>query len=384
MSELRSDVAIIGGGIAGLWTAKNLVDRGYSVNVVEKSSQLANGATVRNEGWLHSGAYHGAILENDDTALAVMEKIRWSNDQVTEFAPESLELQDTYALLGDGLMARRALDRWRKANIDHEQIVDVDAFTGSERLDSQQIENIYKVADKSVNTRLLCSKLAHYIIEHGANIFTNVAFRSEDEGSATLLTESEGEQTLASDHFIITAGSGTGELMRDFNTDLNLRYFKAHLLCLPRFTRYNYFSIDSYGINFMNHGNSSIAGLNLDTTEVFFPDYTVEQERVDRIIEVLGQLAPQAIAYENIAKGIACIKPGIQKGEGPRRPGVEAEVFPLSETYTCAFPGKMTEAPYLAKELVEYLETKGVNPSVRRPRISTIVPVVSSRPIDIS
>jgi glycine/D-amino acid oxidase-like deaminating enzyme len=384
VSELRSDVAIVGGGIAGLWTAKNLVDRGYSVNVVEKSNRLADGATVRNEGWLHSGAYHGAILEDDDTALAVMEKIKWSSNQITEFAPESLESQSTYALLGEGLMARRALDRWRKANIDYRQVADINTLTDAEGLDSQQTKDVYRVADKSVNTRLLCSKLAHYIIERGANIFTDVVFKSEDEGSATLLTESQEEHTLASDHFVITAGSGTGELMGDFETDLNLRYFKAHLLWLPRLTRHNYFSIDSYGINFMNHGNSSIAGLNLDTTEVSFPDHTVERERVDRIVEILGQLAPRAMAYENVARGIACIKPGMQKGEGPRRPGVEAEIFPLSETYTCAFPGKMTEAPYLAKELVEYLEAKGVNPSAKMPRISTVAPAVSSRPIDLS
>jgi glycine/D-amino acid oxidase-like deaminating enzyme len=50
---------------AGLWTAKELIDQGLTVDVVEKSEHLASGATTRNEGWLHAGTYHAAAIISD-------------------------------------------------------------------------------------------------------------------------------------------------------------------------------------------------------------------------------------------------------------------------------------------------------------------------------
>lgn len=50
MSEICPDVTIVGAGIAGLWTAKEMLDVGYSVAVVEKNDHLASGATIKNEG----------------------------------------------------------------------------------------------------------------------------------------------------------------------------------------------------------------------------------------------------------------------------------------------------------------------------------------------
>lgn len=280
-------------------------------------------------------------------------------------------------------MAIRALERWRMGHIAHELISDPVAFGLSEGISIGNRTDVYRVDDKSVNTASLCAKLARNIIERGGAIFTNAVFEPLDERRADLVVQGIVQQRLVSDQFVITAGSGTKEVSDKLGAELAMHYFKAHLLVFPRLTESNFFSIDSYEINFMNHGEAAVAGLNLDTTEVLEPDSIVVEERGRMILDTLGRLIPRAYEYTDRAKIVACIKPGIQKPGGPRRPGVEPEIIQLSEGYLAAFPGKMTEAPHLAKELVAHVVAKGVTPmSSDRVRLSTEVPSVARRPLD--
>ena len=54
------DVAIVGGGIIGLSTAMQLLERSpdLSVAVIEKEDQLAQHQTGHNSGVIHSGIYY--------------------------------------------------------------------------------------------------------------------------------------------------------------------------------------------------------------------------------------------------------------------------------------------------------------------------------------
>ena len=51
-------VAVVGGGIVGLATAHELVQRGAAVTLFEKESTLAFHQTGRNSGVIHSGVYY--------------------------------------------------------------------------------------------------------------------------------------------------------------------------------------------------------------------------------------------------------------------------------------------------------------------------------------
>jgi glycerol-3-phosphate dehydrogenase len=53
--DLKTQVAIIGGGITGVGIARDLAQRGIDFLLIEKGD-LANGASGRNHGYLHSGA----------------------------------------------------------------------------------------------------------------------------------------------------------------------------------------------------------------------------------------------------------------------------------------------------------------------------------------
>ena len=50
----KIDIAILGGGIAGLWLLNLLVSRGYSVVLLEKEA-LGAGQTIASQGMIHGG-----------------------------------------------------------------------------------------------------------------------------------------------------------------------------------------------------------------------------------------------------------------------------------------------------------------------------------------
>lgn len=56
----RTDVVVVGGGVVGLATALNLLERqpGLSVTVLEKESEVAKHQTGHNSGVIHSGLYY--------------------------------------------------------------------------------------------------------------------------------------------------------------------------------------------------------------------------------------------------------------------------------------------------------------------------------------
>lgn len=122
MSEFASDVTIVGGGVAGLWSAKELIDRGLTVDVIEKSDYLATGATTRNEGWLHAGTYHSVAIYDEIDAQNVTARTVFGHDAIVNFAPESIEHGPTYAFIKEDELAQAALQRWNRFGIQYREV----------------------------------------------------------------------------------------------------------------------------------------------------------------------------------------------------------------------------------------------------------------------
>lgn len=76
-TQLTTDIAIVGGGIAGLWLNARLRQQGFSTLLLEQSS-LGGGQTVKSQGIIHGGtkyALHGALTGSSE-AIAEM-PARW-------------------------------------------------------------------------------------------------------------------------------------------------------------------------------------------------------------------------------------------------------------------------------------------------------------------
>ena len=69
-SILNVDVAIVGGGIAGLWLLARLRQRGYGALLIE-SEQLGAGQTLCAQGIIHGGAKYALHGEISDSATAI-------------------------------------------------------------------------------------------------------------------------------------------------------------------------------------------------------------------------------------------------------------------------------------------------------------------------
>src|SRR5262245_18370680 len=60
----KVDFTIIGGGCAGLFTAREIVKRDYSCAVFDRSP-YSQFSSTRNQGWLQSGALYAIVKQFD-------------------------------------------------------------------------------------------------------------------------------------------------------------------------------------------------------------------------------------------------------------------------------------------------------------------------------
>ncbi|EGG94333.1 FAD dependent oxidoreductase [gamma proteobacterium IMCC1989] len=77
MTQLSTDIIIIGGGVAGLWIHHRLNDLGYHAVLIEKHS-IGNGQTLSSQGIIHGGTKYtlNGILTGAASAIADMPQ-RW-------------------------------------------------------------------------------------------------------------------------------------------------------------------------------------------------------------------------------------------------------------------------------------------------------------------
>lgn len=361
MSELKSDVTIVGGGIAGLWSAKELVDQGYSVNIIESSPHLATGATTRNEGWLHAGTYHSVGIENYDDAKNVVERTQYGHRAIADFAPESIEHEVSYAFVHEPEATEEAVRRWQDFGVVHQEL---SALAFKEYgFDTDRINAAFKVEDKSVNSRIICDKLARYVASRGVKILTDTVFHPLEEGLAEI-SRGDTEMKVRSDQFLITAGVGIKNVVEELTgVPFPMRYFKSHLLVTPRLTEDNYFYVDWNEAGVMTHGDSTIVGYNRDSIEIPLPDYDVIPDKNKLVYDALVRLLPgvkdKYPIQSKLVMGVACVKPDVvrpdSKLDANARQDLNINVFEVASGYACAIPGKMTEAPALGRAVMNFI-----------------------------
>lgn len=391
MTELAADVTVVGGGIAGLWSAKELIDRGLTVNVVEKSDHLATGATTRNEGWLHAGTYHAVAIYDEADAQNVTARTIYGHDAIVNFAPESVEHESTYAFVKDDELAQAALQRWNSFGVQHRE---VSARNFAEAgFATKAIRAAFEVKDKSVNSRVICAKLAEHVVDGGGRILTGANFTPTSSTTADVEVDG-GTHKLKSGNFLITAGAGTKKVFEEMTgKSFPMRYFKSHLLVAPRVVEDNYFYLDPLEAGIMNHGGASMVGINREAVDVAVPDYEVMADKEQLVHEALLRMLPRAAQLgRSQVSGVACVKIDVadsfrQQNTDPTivLQDLNIKVFEPAEGYMCAIPGKMTEAPALAKAAADYVMGKKSRNSVAAAGVSREErrrPAVNLRPAD--
>lgn len=389
METLNSEVVVVGGGASGLWAAKALIDDGRKVVLVEEASTLAPGASTRNEGWLHAGTYHAVGIADKGDAETVVSRTKYGHEAILQFAPDAINEARSLSFTYNQELASVALERWRDFEVPYREV-------GTQTLNEEGVatDNIaaaFEVKDKSINTYELYRKLARYIVDHGGMILTDASFTARDGNEGEIHIGDENIR-LQSDFFIITAGAGLRRIAEDVTKrTMQTRFYKAHLLVGPQLTVRNCFSLDIGEAGIMNHKKVSVIGINRDGIQLSEPDYDIEAEKEQLLHSALGRML---VGYESNnalqarVRAVACCKPDVY-ADSEDVQSLNAQLFPLSENYIGALPGKMTETPFLAKsiaDLVKSYENNTVHPMVNVTEPTRLVsqePRITPRPADI-
>lgn len=378
METIRSDITVVGAGVAGLWTTKELVDRGYSVTLLEKEGLIAQGPSIRNEGWLHAGTYHSVAIKNDIDAANVVERTIYGHNAIHNFAPEVIDHSTSFCYTGDDENVEKAMIRWPKMGVEFREI-NKNILTDN-GVDIKNVSAAFEVEDKSVNTNQLYRKLAAYIIDKGGQIITNAHFTAHDDMHGTVDIEGD-RYAVDSDKIVITAGGGLRDMFTAVSgSTLQMRFYKAHLLVGPRLSEDNLFSLDIGEAGIMNHGDASVVGINRDGIQINDIDYEVVEEK-EALIH--GALSRSLVGYKEGDHRrrmipVACCKPDIYSTIDDTQ-NLNVQTMHLSDMYIGALPGKMTESPYLAHEIADTIASD--TGRIKRRRVCSYI---ARRSIDVA
>lgn len=354
METIKNDVTIIGAGVTGLMLSQKLSGLGLKVALVEKNCCVAKGPSTRNEGWLHNGTYHATSIGERDSAIQIARRCIYGHNQIRNFAPEAIEDPDlpSIALLKDEEKYSEVISRWEEANVPYKEISLSHLKRVVPEINLNYICNAFEVQDVGINTRILYSKLLQMSITNGVNVFKSANIKFNDERVAHI-RKIEDEFKLESRLYIYTSGYSNKTIFQDnFDLDIPMRYWKSHLINTPRVSEVGTFFLDPNEVGMMHHDLVSVIGFNEDAVELTAPDFEIIPEKIKALIKKFQSAfhLDEDLRYFPVA----CIKVDVPKKLNISR-SLNISVIEPIENHICAFPGKMTEAPYLTDFLVKFL-----------------------------
>jgi len=384
---MKADIGIIGAGVMGLWLALKLAQRGYSVAVIEKEPWIADGPSTRNEGWLHCGAYHAAAIVDRSLAMQVAYRTREGFKQTLAFAPESVEDAEsrTFALVGEERL-EEVTSRWEEAGVVYRPALPLEFNALDSQINVRSFKGVFAVQDLSIDTRVLYTKLVAAAQLLGVTFLRGTRVAALANHVAVLESPAGGPDAIAAQAFVFATGYRAMEAFESLlHIRLPMRFFRSHLLDVPRLGKHGLFGVEPGQATIMNHGNWSIVGLNKDQEQVTDASFDPVDTNIEAVKAALSRLMPRVDFTR--CYGRACLKVDID----PCATGFANLNVAFGEPvagYFWVLPGKMTEAPFAADVVVEALSERMGSPRtqpIRRPKWSHLLgtdPPVAPRPID--
>lgn len=353
----NSKIFIVGAGIAGLTIAHRFAQHGLHPTIIDVSDVAASGSTTRNEGWLHAGTFHSQSISDPEQALRVARRCMYGHDQYRSLSPESIEspMDSTIAITLHKNRIPEILERWNVAGVHYKAVSKNFLESRSPHIITENIEAAWEVREVAINTRILCNRLIAGIEAYGGKLYCGAeTCKLKIEDSSFFV----GQQkiTIHPSVIIITAGYQTAYLAEKYlETKLNMRYWKAHLLLTKRIAGCNIYGIDGNEANIAHHRNKTMVGMNLDNILCSTPSHEVVPACVDEMKIALSRFIQ--IPEDSVFEAIACMK--VDVANDPRKMrSLDVEIAELSNNVYCALPGKMTESPFLADEIVKEILMK--------------------------
>jgi glycine/D-amino acid oxidase-like deaminating enzyme len=366
MAMHRSNrIVIVGGGIAGLAIAARLAQAGLPVTVLE-ASRLGQGASTRNQGWLHSGGWFAP--EHPEVARLCYESLQ----QTLRFCPECVEADSppmTYIISQQETDPDRWTSAWDAAGIPVQRLTPKDLSERPAGLAISQVRHAFELPDRSIRTDRLLGRLAEIAQQAGAEIRSETAVSRlvQHAGSVQGVATSRGEVLLAG--LVILAGNASGgSLLPGYGAEpvgagaeVALVALKTHLVAVrPSLSRWPFCVIDGDGFNHLPHHPYSVFGSNRwlaarhgaddqviaaeiqriqDEVKRFFPDFKPQEHQTSPWAGVTAQ----AMHLDQIRTTQVPLPTVIDHSQEGER----------TENLMSVFPGRATLWAHLAEKTAE-------------------------------
>lgn len=340
------DVAVIGGGFAGLMTADRLTTLGYRVAVIERAPRLLAGTSSRNEGWLHAGTYHAVSIADRLEAAAVARRcVAGWREYRTRF-PHAVMHEDHRAVaMVPHHRVEEVESRWRDSGVAFAALSREHLHERDPHVVLTADERTYEVADVGIDTRMVAASLVQQLRSRGAQILVDV--HAERTGPDRLtLRGPTADLTVRFRFLVVAAGYSMEQATGDLGLDpVEVRLWRSHLLTAPRAAALSVFSVSPGDASMMNHGGWSIIGLNEDATVVEAPTTEPDPAVSSRLAEAVLRRFPRVdMSQANVR---ACVKVDYARTANDPR-SLNVRVLPVAGHAAAVLPGKMTEAPVVA------------------------------------
>lgn len=216
--KIQLDIAIIGGGVAGLWVANRLYKQGFSTALFEHKA-LGSDQTIASQGMIHGGMKYtlSGALTGASEAIADMPQ-HWRACLCGEGDVDLRNtriLSDHFFLWSTNSIAAKLTSffaskatRGRVDTVSNEKyppLLRHADFNGS----------LYKLVDIVLDVPSLVVNLAHNIEGHSFLIdWSQAQWQKDNQGSISLFIKQDGQTfEICAKRFIFTAGKGNAELL---------------------------------------------------------------------------------------------------------------------------------------------------------------------------
>lgn len=373
VQEIHVDIAIIGGGVAGLWLLNRACNAGYNAVLFEQSA-LGSNQTVASQGMIHGGVKYAlsGALSGASESIADMPAhwrrcmngegdvdLRGTNilsDHFYMWSSQSAVSKITTFLASKALRGR--VDALKKN--DYPPVFCNPAFKGS----------LYKLVDMVVDTQSLMEVLRKPYAERIFSIdWAQSKLQKNNDGAVIVMNIGSEAVCINSQIFVSAAGKGNGELLQKLDVKKPAMQLRALQQVMVRHRHHH--ALYAHCVGTDSKPRLTISSHRDGEYTVWYLGGQLAEEGVSLSADVLMQRAKKELqtlfSWLDWTDAEWATLP-VERAE-PAQPGKlrpdNAWLSACDNLSNCvvAWPTKLTLVPNLGNLLIDYLEQKKIIPS---------------------
>lgn len=212
---LNTDIAIIGGGIAGLWLNAQLRQRGFNTLLIEQNS-LGGGQSVKSQGIIHGGAkyaLHGALTGSSEAIAEMPERWRKALNGEGEIDLRGVRLlSDAHYLWSPGSIAGN-LTSFFASKAMRGRVDQVKGKALPEALQHKDFKGrVYRLSELVLDVPSLVSRMAELA---GDSLLHAQTITPRYENDRLVGVQAD-DYSISAQRVVLCAGSGNEDLLLSF------------------------------------------------------------------------------------------------------------------------------------------------------------------------